>query len=298
MSTQEVLQKGNSPDILNQLLAYQKNEITEHHIYARLAVSVKSPENKKVLQNIADDELRHYHAWKQHTGKDVDPSRFRVLFYYWISRILGLTFGIKLMERGEEKAQENYERLLGIVSGAEAIIKDENEHEQALIGLLDEERLHYMGSIVLGLNDALVELTGGLAGLTLALRNTKLIALSGLIVGIAAALSMGASEYLSTKAEKSKKAPLRSSIYTGVAYVITVMVLIFPYLVLQNPFLCLAWTLIAAVLIIAGFNYYISVAKDEPFGRQFTEMVLVSLGVAAFSFGLGYIFRLFLGVDI
>lgn len=61
-------------------------------------------------------------------------------------------------------------------------------------GLLDEERLRYTGSTVLGLNDALMELTGVLAGLTLALRDTKLIVLTGAITGIAAVLSMGVSE--------------------------------------------------------------------------------------------------------
>jgi VIT1/CCC1 family predicted Fe2+/Mn2+ transporter len=155
-----------------------------------------------------------------------------------------------------------------------------------------------MGSIVLGLNDALVELTGALAGLTLALQNTKLIALTGLITGIAAALSMAASEYLSTKSEETEKHPVRASAYTGVAYVGTVLILILPYLILENFYLCLGCTLVAAVLIIGFFNYYISVAKDVPFGRRFLEMTGVSLGVAALSFLIGFVIRSFLGVEI
>lgn len=284
--------------LIDRLLIFQKNEITEHHIYEKLAESEKSEENRKVLRGIADDELRHYRFWKQHTNKDVAPAWWKVAVFYLLSRLLGLTFGIKLMERGEAETQEMYELIHGEIPGAELIIHDENEHEKALIGLLDEERLHYMGSIVLGLNDALVELTGGLAGLTLALRNPRLIALSGLIVGTAAALSMAASEYLSTKAEKSKRAPIRSSIYTGLAYMITVGILILPFLVFSNPFFSLMLTLGAAVLIIAAFNYYNSVAQDEPFGKHFGEMVIISLGVAAFSFGLGYLLRKFFGVDI
>jgi len=278
-------------------LAYQRNEITEHEIYKRLAGVVKSPENADVLKRIAADELRHYGEWKRHTGQDVGPVWRRVWFYYWISRILGLTFGIKLMERGEEGAQKEYAKWREIAANADAIIRDENDHEKALIAMLDEERLRYVGSIVLGLNDALVELTGGLAGLTLALGATRLIALSGLVVGIAAALSMAASGYLSAKAEKSGKAPLRAAIYTGVAYVFTVIALILPYLILTNPYVCLACTLAVAVLIIAAFNYYISVAMEESFRKQFTEMVCVSLGVAALSFGAGYVLRAALGVD-
>jgi VIT1/CCC1 family predicted Fe2+/Mn2+ transporter len=269
-----------SKEIREKLLVYQKNEITEHHIYRMLAKAVKSPENRRVLEKIANDELEHYQTWRTHTQQDVKPDQLNIWKYYWISRIFGFTFGVKLMERGEEAAQDSYEQLRGAIPEADAILRDENEHEAALLRLLDEERLRYMGSIVLGLNDALVELTGALAGLTLALQNTRLIALTGLITGIAAALSMAASEY------------------TGVAYVGTVFILILPYLILKNFYLCLGCTLAAAVLIIGFFNYYISVAQDVPFQRRFLEMSGLSLGVAALSFFIGFVIRSFLGVDI
>ena len=57
--------------------------------------------------------------------------------------------------------------------------------------------------MVLGLNDALVELTGTLAGLTFALANARLVALAGIITGIAATLSMAASNYLAERANGS-----------------------------------------------------------------------------------------------
>ncbi|MGB9879550.1 MAG: VIT1/CCC1 transporter family protein, partial [Anaerolineae bacterium] len=258
-----------SDELRGELLLYQGNEITEHHIYTALARVAPLPENQRILEKIAADELRHYHQWRAYTHQDVEPNRRQVLWYYWISRIFGLTFGIKLMERGEESAQVNYGHFHGIIPEADDIAREENEHEQALIGLLDEERLRYIGSIVLGLNDALVELTGALAGLTLALRDTKLVALTGSVTGIAAAMSMAASEYLSTKSEEGIKDPLRASLYTGIAYIATVLTLILPYLILKNLYLCLACTLLAAVGIIAFFNYYISVAKDVPFRQRF-----------------------------
>jgi len=287
-----------SQELREQLLVYQKNEITEHHIYQRLARAIKSPENRRVLEKIAADELQHYRAWRSYTQQDVEPDKLKIWRYYLISRIFGFTFGIKLMESGEEDAQDSYEQLPGTIPEAEAIIRDENEHENALIELLDEERLRYIGSIVLGLNDALVELTGALAGLTLALQDTELIALTGSITGIAAALSMGASEYLSTKSEETVKNPVRASIYTGGAYVVTVLILILPYLILENFYVCLGCTLAAAVLIIAFFNYYISVAQDVPFKRRFLEMAGLSLGVTALSFLVGLLIRTFLEVDV
>jgi VIT1/CCC1 family predicted Fe2+/Mn2+ transporter len=287
-----------SQDVREQLLTYQENEITEHHIYKKLAQAIKSPENSRVLNDIADDELRHYHDWRKYTEEDVEPNRLKIWKYYLISRIFGFTFGVKLMEQGEEGAQESYARLTDTIEEAKAIARDEEDHENELLELLDEELLQYTGSIVLGLNDALVELTGALAGLTLALQNTQLIALTGSITGIAAALSMGASEYLSTKSEETTKHPGRAAIYTGGAYIITVLLLILPYLLLDNYYVCLACALGAAVIVIAFFNYYVSVAQDESFRERFLEMTGLSFGVAGFSFLIGFVIRRFLGVEV
>lgn len=281
-----------------QLVQYQRNEITEYHIYHKLAARLKGSENSKVLQDIADDELRHYEDWRKYTLQDVAPNRFKVWFYYLVSLAFGLTFGIKLMERGEEGAQEQYRKLRPVIPAADAIVKDENDHENALIALLDEERLRYIGSVVLGLNDALVELTGALAGLTFALQNTRLVALTGLITGIAASLSMGASEYLSTKTEGENKCPVKAAIYTGLTYVATVFLLILPYLLLDRLYLCLGFTLLAAVAIIAFFNYYIAVARDFSFKRRFLEMTGLSFGVAGISFLVGLVLRAFIGADV
>lgn len=280
------------------VLLFQQTEITESNIYKRLAKRIKSAENAKILAQIADDELRHYNIWKGYTNEEVKPRSFIVWFYYIVSVVFGFTFGVKLMEMGEEGAQKNYADVSKTIPEAAKIQQEENAHEQQLISMLDEERLRYAGSVVLGLNDALVELTGALAGLTLALQNVKLIALSGLITGIAASLSMAASEYLSTRSEDTGKHPVRAAVYTGIAYVITVTLLILPYLLFTNYYLDLAISLATAVLIIAVFNYYISVAKDESFRARFTEMAVLSLSVAAFSFIIGYLIRIWLGVEV
>ena len=280
------------------LLEAQRNEITEHHIYRKLARSTKNRHNSEVLRKISDDELRHYEFWKSHTGQDVNPSRWKIWKYYVISRLFGLTFGVKLMEKGEKKAQVNYDQIAMSLPEARRIEKDEEAHENKLIGMINEEMLKYVGSIVLGLNDALVELTGALAGFTLALQNTSLVAITGLITGIAASLSMGASEYLSAKSEEGEKSPGKSAIYTGIAYVFTVALLIAPFLLLTDLYSALGISLFNAVAVIFVFTYYISVAKDLDFKRRFAEMVFISLGVAALTFCIGFLINAYLGVNI
>jgi VIT1/CCC1 family predicted Fe2+/Mn2+ transporter len=151
---------------------------------------------------------------------------------------------------------------------------------------------------VLGLNDALVELTGALAGLSFALQNTRVIALVGLITGIAASLSMAASEYLSTKAEESGNKAAVSALYTGIAYVLTVFFLILPYFIFNHYLVCLTITILLAIVIIFLFNFYISVAKDYNFYKRFAEMLVISLGVTFISFGFGFLIRNIFGIDV
>jgi len=290
------MEKGiHDPKIVFALRIFQKNEISEYHVYQALARR-SCGKNSEVLYKIAEDELRHYKEWKSYTHEDVKPNRFLVFLYLLLARILGLTFAIKMMEHGEAKAEQSYALIESLIPEASQIIREENEHENMLVEMIDEERINYIGSMVLGLNDALVELTGTLAGLTLALQNTRLIGLAGLITGIAASLSMAASEYLSQKSEKESKDPLRASFYTGIAYIVAVILLVMPYFLLANYFTALGLTLSFAVLIILVFAQFVSVVKGMSFKKFFWEMVLISLGVAAISFLIGWAARMVLHI--
>ena len=277
----------------------QQNELTESVIYEAIAQFTKGDENKKTLIRLAKEEHAHYEIWKKYTGIEMKPEKLKVFKYKLLARILGFTFAVKLMENGEENAQEEYEQLATDVPESIAIRKQEEEHEDALLEMLDEERLQYVGSMVLGLNDALVELTGSLAGFTFAMQNTRLIALSGLIIGISATFSMASSEFLAARSEGRDDA-LKSCTYTGIAYLITVVLLIAPYLIFgsEQYILALICMLIVVVLIIAGFTYYTSVAQDQPFKSRFLEMATISISVAVVSFVVGILAKKFLGVDI
>ena len=277
----------------------QQNELTEGYIYEAIAKFAKGEENKETLKRLAKEEHAHYEIWKKYTGIEMKPEKLKIFKYSLLARIFGFTFAVKLMENGEGNAQEEYAQLATDVPESIPIRRQEEEHEEALLGMLDEERLQYVGSMVLGLNDALVELTGSLAGFTFAMQNTRLIALSGLIIGISATFSMASSEFLAARSEGREDA-LKSCTYTGIAYLITVVLLVTPYLIFSNEqfMLALICMLIVVVLIIAGFTYYTSVAQDQPFKSRFLEMALISIGVAVISFFVGVLAKKFLGVDL
>lgn len=278
------------------LIVFQKREITEHHVYKKLAKNLKY-NNAKVLEKIAEDEIRHYQKWKEFTGKDFEPNKIFVFIYTLIYRFFGLTFTIKIMEKNEEKAQKYYSHFLVEFPALKTIIEEEEEHEKELIAMINEEKLNYIGSMVLGLNDALVELTGALAGLSLALQKTKLVGVAGLITGIAASLSMMSSEYLSKKSEGEKN-PLKASFYTGVAYITAVFLLVFPFFILKKYSVAILFSLINVVLIILLFTFFISVTKELDFKKRFLEMIAISFGVAGISFLIGFVLRNIIGIDI
>ncbi len=288
------MKKGTDFDIRG-VAVFQKSEITEHYIYKNLAGRVRGLKSRRILSQIADDEMRHYNVWKTYTRRDVDPNRIRVWFFTFISTLFGFTFGIKLMENSEKRAHLLYSRFPGSFKEVNGIIRDEEEHEQALQMIFDEERLQYIGSVVFSLNNALVELMGVLAGLSFALQNSRAVALTASITGVAAALSMGASSYLATTSVPEGKNPLFAAFSTGFAYILTVLLLIAPYFIFNDLVRSFGASLFVAIVIIGLFNYYISVVRQLSFKSRFLEMVALCSSVAALSFLAGYLIRFAFG---
>lgn len=281
------------------MIKFQKAEATGSAIYLYCANHTKDEKNKKILHQIAKEEALHADIWYKYTGKFVKPNRLKVLWNIILFHLLGYTFVLKILESKEYSDIEGLSAVIHMAPEVKEIIDQEMEHERMLRDVLDEERLNYVGAMVLGLNDALVELTGSIAGLTFVLVNTKLIAMAGIITGIAATLSMAASNYLAEKADGNPKA-LKASVYTGITYFFTVIFLVLPYLIFPNDayLYALITMIFVVVFLIFVFNYYISVVKSKAFWPRFFEMTGISLSVAAISFFIGMLAKYFFGVDI
>ena len=283
------------------LLSQLRNELTESAIYEHLSKLEKDSGNRGILERISADEMSHAKLIAAIVSENVKPCSFKIHWTVFCARVLGLTFVLRLMEKGEHNAGGTYRTIIDAYPQLSLIAEDEDRHEAELIGMLNDERLNNMGSIVLGLNDALVELTGALAGFTFALGSPAKIAKLGLITGFAAAMSMAASAFLSARAdaqaggEKSSEGEgngaLRSALYTGIAYVVTVFLLTTPYALLPSATVALAVMLLVALSIIAFFNFYLSVARDVSFKRGFFVMAGISTFVALVSYGFGYLLR-------
>ena len=277
-----------------------RNELTEAAIYARLAELEKDPKNRQILERISADEAAHARVIAEILGSNGAASSFKVARTVFLARLLGITFTLKAMERGENTAGKTYRRILQAYPQLAVIAEDEDRHEAELINLLNDERLNNMGAIVLGLNDAIVELTGALAGFTFAIGNSAKIAKLGLITGLAAAMSMAASAFLSARADAQADSgkdggesgnAMKTAAYTGFAYIVTVLLLVAPYVFIPSAALALIAMLLGAFGIIAFFNFYLSVARGTSFWRGFSVMAGISTAVALISYGFGYLLR-------
>jgi VIT1/CCC1 family predicted Fe2+/Mn2+ transporter len=279
-------------DLRKELIKAQRKEITEHVIYAKLSEKAKG-NNSKVLKKISDDELNHYNEWREYTQKDVKSSGFTVTKYLIISKLFGLMFMMKLLEGNEEKAQINYSKIVASLPEAKQIIAEEIEHEKLLIEMVDEKRLKYLSSIVSGLNDAMIELGGELAGFTFALQNPSLIGFAGLIAGIAQFLSSSASEielFLTERTAENREA-IKKSFLEGTIYLITVFFLVGPFFLVSSPFFAMGVSAFNSFIIIILFTYYVSVVKELSLKKMFSVTLLITLGIGILSFVIGWVVK-------
>lgn len=280
------------------LIKAQISEITGAKIYSFLSNTLKG-KNGKVLENIAKDEIRHYIILKNINNTDVKENRMQLFLYKLMYYIFGVLFVVKLMERSEESAVSLYEELSKVNEQFKDIAEDEEKHEEELIKLIEDERVYYVSSIVLGLNDALVEITGTISGLSSALQNAKTIGVAALITGIAASLSMAASEYISKKTDVlSKRNPTKAAVYTFIAYFFVVLMLVLPFFFVTNFIVGFILSIAFGFLIIVIFSFYVSIVQDSNFRRNFSEMFIVVISVVLITFVIGYIARKLFNVNI
>ncbi len=152
-----------------------------------------------------------------------------------------------------------------------------------------------IGATVLGMHDALVSLTGLIAGIAFTIPHRRDIVLTAIIASITAALSMAASNYLAARAGNISGA-IRAGALTGVAYMITCVFLILPFCVTPNRGLALGATFASAIIIIFAFNFIVGKIRHAPWRRNATEMFLVCATVSGVAFVIGRAAQYFLGL--
>lgn len=281
-----------------------RNQYQGYIIYQELARIESSPEFKKILCNLARHESEHFNFWKQFaTTNNFSVSSFKRWSYRMARKIFGLTFTVRFLERHEKELINQYQHFLHEVKETrlkkqvQKIILQEQKNERILIGHIKEEKVEFISSIVLGLSDGLIEITGALVGFALAFRVNSLVALTGSITGMAAALSMASSAYMQARYETEKDAR-KAAIYTGITYLTVVGLLLLPFLVTTTIPAALTFLGTIILFIIGWTSFYTSILFERPFRKQFLEMLIFTVGVAGITFLIGLLLRHYFGVPL
>lgn len=269
-----------------------QNELTEHLVYHKLAMREKNPENRALLEKLSTQEKTHYEFWKSLVhNSDPKPHPIGLYGIPLLRTMFGITFTTKFLETHEKSSIEAYTSMLATIPAShrerlESIIKDEQSHEQGLIGRLRERRIAYIGFIALGLADAIVEITGVHAGFLGVTGSTFVAGISGIIVGFAAAISMGSAAYIQAKQDTGKSAII-SGFTTWASYFLSVIFLATPYFFITTMITAFAVSTSIGILLLAAFTFFGSVVFDRNFWREIAESVGLMLGTALATYILG-----------
>jgi len=280
--------------------------VDEYESYALYSALARSPmvssRLREALAKAAEDEYRHYTMWRNAVGdcrSGVSP--IRLFLYRIVLYLFGLTVLLKILESKEVQAEEMYRAISearpDLKELASRMLEDETRHEEEFVNSIDEGRVKYIGSITLGISDALVELTGIYAGSLGAFDNTLSAGMTGLLAGIAASISMGIASYTQAKHEGRLK-PRLSAMYTMLAYLAVVVLLALPYFLTGSVYTAFGVMMAVALLVIAYMSFYVVALQGGRYLREFASSALMILGVSFLLYILGSVLGSVLGVNV
>ncbi len=312
-------------DRLDMEQGFYRDEVHDIAVYTALAENESRPELRRLLQKLADTEKKHAKIWKDiisdagETPHEPAFVGFAVAYYVFIRKVLGTAFAIKLLERGEERAIEEYSAALGSrrISGKgkaairNVILNDEKFHEKELSGKIGEYTgdLNYIKSIIFGLNDGLVELLAVVTGLAVVATSSLVVAVAGIVVGIAGTLSMAAGEYISSKSRGlvreamredvvHKTSPAKEAMYIGLFYFIGAIIAVLPFILGLVRYAGIITSIVLVVIVLTVVSTIVAIISDTSAKRRVAEMLVISLGAAFVTIILGAIIRYYFGISI
>ena len=280
-----------------------RDEYFSHYLYKSLAKKLFiSSSMRSALEKAAEDEYRHYLFWKGVAGECSSTLlKLKALFYTALFYLFGLTVLLKYLESKEKVATEVYREIAkkrpDIEDVIERIAVDEERHESVFLSGLDEGRVRYIGSITLGISDALVELTGIYTGSLGAFESTLSAGLAGFLAGIAASISMGIASYAQAKNE-GRARPGLAALYTFLAYIAVALLLALPYFIISSLLAAFIVMLILAVTVVAYMAFYVAVLQNRSYLREFIEATLLIFGVSILLYIIGLVLGNVLGVKV
>ena len=317
---------------------FYQDEITYKEFYTRLSYRSKNNSFKDKLLFLASVEDTHSKFWKRRmeragtSSEKIRPKKLRISMLLFLTRIIGKSLTINLLERGEVESIRKYRDYLEVIQETDEqeklkkIIEDEISHE-SVFNEMSPDRDSYLDKIqafIYGMSDGLVEVVAAMAGLTAIISNNFIIAMSGMVIGVGGTISMTLGAYLSKssetefrvgnmrrlnllrnesetklqgKIEKEQKRSSESALTTGISYISGAAFPIIPFLFpLGLMSLIIAVILVATVQAIS--NAIIAIALNISILKSALRASMLSLGAAAITYAIGFIFHFYFHIYI
>jgi len=282
------------------------DEYTDYLVYKRLAESsgIKDPKMKEILTKLSNTEYGHYEFWIKYVPPEtkIAPNKWTIYITLFLRLIFGNTFAIKFLEKHENAVIKKYKLVKNSIPEADQrqfdeMVRDEEEHENTFMEQLQGRYLKYISFIILGLADAIVEISGIHAGSLGIYHSTEITGLAGIVAGASASIAMASAAYAQAK-QGFQGSPSISAIFTGVSYFINAIVLATPYFITKSQEVAISTSIAFAIAIIAFISYYNSIVSAGRFLRDFTELAGIMLGASAALFLFGLLVRSVFGITI
>ncbi len=292
------------PELAKVAEAGLSDEYSDQVLYERLAVKVGDrPEFAKTLHQLSETENKHYEFWKKYVP-DSKPrlNSMGIRWAFFLKALFGLTFTVRYLDRHERESISKYKSVEHLIPAEDKpafdeMMADEVEHEREFSRKIESSAIQYISFVVLGLADALVEITGIHAGSLGLYDKTEIAGLAGIVAGAAASLAMASAAFAQAKQGFQGSARL-SAVYTGVSYFITAIILATPYFLTKDMIAALSTSLFLGVMIITFTTYYSSVISGKPFTRDFFEILGIMLGVTVALYFFGYFIHVTTGISV
>ncbi len=270
------------------IIEAQRNEVTEYHIYKSLARQARDLSNKKLLEQIAAEELEHYRFWMSY-GDEVDPKWWKVNLYIFLSRIFGFVFALKLMERNEQIAEKKYLAISKVIPEVEKLAGDEKGHEKILLNMVSDTRLKGMGAWMISVNLVIFSLILLIYSLSVFLQNAKALAPIGMI----SILAVAGADFFSTlflrNSQSIHKDQVKKGFFRFVSGIVTGGVILIPFSLSLDLFEALIFSTAIALMVSLLLNYQFAVVSDQKGYKRIARIFLVFLLVVTVGLIVGFV---------
>ncbi len=327
-------------EFIDRAKEFYSNELKDHMLYKSLAGRVREGWLRDKLRTIAGMELGHSKFWRNlltRRGYDITDEVSITLkdkLVLKVGSILPNWVLLAILESGEVKGYKEYYDFYKTYESElstqekewlKEIIREEISHETVFREKAEELGASNVRDLVLGMNDGIVELLGVVSGLSAVYKSEPLtVGVSGVVVGIAGAISMGVGAFISVRSQRqvdearrdrerilaltegktntreieANENEFKAAMFTGLAYLLGVVFPVSPFFFVSSSANGVVLSFLFAFVILSLVASFISLISGISLRLKLFEMLLSAGFAAGASYIIGSLIKSFFGLEV